>query len=172
MKSSMFVLLILTISPQIFAENIKTSNIYQETKCSSGVVFQMQISKQNYFVNENIDLEGIINNSLKNNIRINYINGIAPLSIKIIDLDRNIEVPLTPYGQKEKESLLSTDISITGIQVSAGDTYKFNIPVSRMYDLTLPSNYQIECKVKYFEDKNPLFLNANPLKFSVLKNPD
>lgn len=166
-------LIILALPQTIFSQEDKNMRVFQETKSQTGVILTIEFAKASYLILEPIELGVTITNESTDNIILNLTDEVSPAKIKIVNLETKKEVPLTLYGQKLQNFYLEGRIyrNIASI-IEPSKCYKYNISLNRIFDLSLSSDYGLECEITYADiNKKYLSVKTEPLKFSILEKP-
>jgi hypothetical protein len=86
---------------------------------------------------------------------------------ELIDKSNKENVPLTLFGKKLKKAILIHNRSVKKIKPNS--SYSFEFPVSRLFDLSLYSEYELTGKLFYLDKNNKLHsMQIEKTKFSVL----
>ncbi len=163
------ILAIFIFSQRGFTEETKSMKNLQEISSPTGVTIRAELSKESCFALEPIELKITITNTSNNNIFLVLTHEVSPANLKIFNTEIKKEVPLTLYGERLQHLDFYRVISRT---LNPSESYKFNILINRVFDLSLASTYELDCEVFYLDDnKNKLSLKTKPLKFSIVEKP-
>lgn len=157
LRAFIFVLALLTAFAMISEEMGK-----EETKT---VIFS---SSNNYpVVNKFFELQ--IENKTTKQFRINPFVDFDDCELKLIDLNTTKEVPLTLYGQHLTDKNRIKVFPARGTKiVSVGGKGVIQLELTRIFDLSMSSEYLLKGKVLIYMEK-PTLVDIGDLKFKIVK---
>lgn len=147
----------------------KENSIFTETKNNVGIIIRTEIEKHNYKLSDELKLSIKLINNSKEDISIGITNGLISAKISVLNLKTKADVPMTEYGKKLYDPNRPIFMNKMKI-INPSQEYLFNMSLNKIYDLSLPSDYEVTAEVFYFDINNKeLSIKSLPLKFSIIE---
>lgn len=164
---SLFIVMIFTKC--CFSEELRDMKNSQENRTPDGVSIAVGLPKEEYRVLEPIDLKITITNGSNKDIFLVLTNVLKQGKFTILDTKRKKNVSFTLYGQQLNEM---TFLSRSVITIKLANSYSYYLNISRVFDVSLSSEYSLDCEVFYLDStKKHTALKIENLSFSISEEP-
>lgn len=168
-KMLLIIIFSFLISHNVYPAENNDMRYFKEAKSPSGVTVKVSAPKDNYHVQEPVELQFEISNNSKEEIIYSSATLLDMAIINIRDTVNKKDIPLTLFGKRMENP---AHISLHADFIKPSSSYKFKYPLSRMFDLSLSSQYEIECEVRYIDkSNNKIILKTPPLELFIDEKP-